>query len=166
MAHPLVEQLRFTRLEWQRALDGVSEADGGRHVGPMNSVGWIVAHLAWQEQHYWLTRLAGETLVPELNEIAAVGAPKTTPSLRVMRRAWRTITTAADPKLDALDEAAMLRQLPGSNRRLVGNALQRVIYHYWFHTGEILAIRQVLEHPDRPEFVGDIDRLAPYRRRS
>jgi hypothetical protein len=165
MAHPLVDQLRFTRTEWQRALRGVSEADGRHHVGPMNSIGWIVGHLAWQEQHYWLTRLAGETAVPELNDIAAFGAPKTSPSLRAMRTAWRAVTTASDPRLDALDEASMLHALPGSNRRLVGNAMQRVIYHYWFHIGEILAIRQVLDQPGRPEFVGDIDRLAPYRPR-
>lgn len=38
-----------------------------------------------------------------------------------------------------------------------------MIYHYWFHTGEITAIRQILGHVDVPEFVGDIDGLAPYR---
>ena len=36
-------------------------------------------------------------------------------------------------------------------------------YHYWFHIGEILAVRQLLNHPRRPEYVGDIERLAPYR---
>ena len=36
-------------------------------------------------------------------------------------------------------------------------------YHYWFHTGEILAIRQVLGHARLPEFVGNIDVEAPYR---
>ena len=163
MAHPLVDQLRFTRSEWRRALQGVPEADGFRHLGPMNSIGWIVAHLAWQEQHYWLTRLAGETPVPELNEIAAFGAPQTSPSLAAMLEAWQRVTAASDPKLDGLDEAAMEHSLPGTNRRLVGNALQRVIYHYWFHMGEIVAIRQVLDHPDRPEFVGNIDDEAPYR---
>ena len=36
-------------------------------------------------------------------------------------------------------------------------------YHYWFHIGEILAIRQILGHPRLPQFVGDIDGRAPYR---
>jgi len=27
----------------------------------------------------------------------------------------------------------------------------------------VLAIRQLLDHPRRPEFVGDIDSKAPYR---
>ena len=28
----------------------------------------------------------------------------------------------------------------------VGSALRRVTYHYWYHTGEIQAIRQMLGH--------------------
>jgi hypothetical protein len=51
---------------------------------------------------------------------------------------------------------------PGATRT-VGDAIQRVTYHYWFHIGEILAIRQLLGHPHRPEFVGDLERHAPYR---
>ena len=42
-------------------------------------------------------------------------------------------------------------------QRTIGSAIQRVTYHYWFHTGEILAIRQVLGHARLPEFVGNID---------
>lgn len=48
MTHPLVDQLRFTRSEWLRGLDGVTEADASHHHGHMNSIGWIVGHLAWQ----------------------------------------------------------------------------------------------------------------------
>jgi hypothetical protein len=41
--------------------------------------------------------------------------------------------------------------------------LLRVTGHYWFHTGESQAIRQLLGHPNLPDFVGDIGREAPYR---
>jgi len=163
VTHPLVEQLRFARSEWQRALEGVPEADGLRRFEPMNSIGWIVAHMAWHEQRYWLTRHAGETPVPVLDEVAANGGPATTPSLLEMQRAWETVTSATDPFLDDLDEAAMARSLPGSPARRYGDAILRVTYHYWFHAGEILAIRQLLGHPRRPEFVGDLDGQAPYR---
>lgn len=163
MTHPLVEQLRFARSEFRRGLRGFPEADGFRRLGPMNSAGWIVAHMAWHEQRYWLDRLAGETPVPELAELAANGGPATTPSLAAMRSAWRRVTAAADPRLDTLDEAAMADVLPGAPPRRMGDALLRVIYHYWFHTGEILAIRQLLEHARRPEFIGDLEHLAPYR---
>jgi hypothetical protein len=164
MSHPLVDQLRFTRSEWRRALRGVPEGDGLRRMEPMNSIGWIVAHLAWHEQRYWLTRLSGSTPEPILEEIAAYGRPASTPSLRAMRRAWNRVTRESDPRLDALDEADMSTPLPGSPRRLVGNAMLRVTYHYWFHIGEILAIRQLLGHPNRPEFVGDLEAMASYRR--
>jgi hypothetical protein len=33
---------------------------------------------------------------------------------------------------------------------------------YWYHNGEIQAIRQSLGHRDLPKFVGDIDGEAPY----
>jgi hypothetical protein len=44
-----------------------------------------------------------------------------------------------------------------------GNLLQRVIYHYWYHTGENMAIRQLLGHGRLPQFVGAIDTKAPYQ---
>src|SRR5256885_17258450 len=60
-AHPLVDQLRFTRSEWLRGLKGVTEEGAVRHFGPMNSIGWIVGHLAWQEQRYLLHRPQGRS---------------------------------------------------------------------------------------------------------
>src|SRR5262249_41726911 len=64
MAHPVVELLRFTRLEWQRGLRGVTEQDGARHVGQMNSIGWIVGHMTWHEQRTFFMRPRGELLLP------------------------------------------------------------------------------------------------------
>jgi len=52
---------------------------------------------------------------------------------------------------------------PSEREGFVGSLLQRVIYHYWYHTGENLAIRQMLGQVNLPEFVGDIDGEAPYR---
>src|SRR5687767_3422836 len=36
-------------------------------------------------------------------------------------------------------------------------------YHYWFHIGEVFAIRQLLGHARVPEYVGEIEARAPYR---
>ena len=164
MIPPLVEQLRFTRSEWLRALRGVGEADALRRMEPMNSIGWIVGHLAWQEQRYFLTRAQRVTPVPLLDEVAANGGPPTTPSLQDMRAAWKEVTGAADFWLGSLPAGALSEMLPPPGAtRTVGDAIQRVTYHYWFHIGEILAIRQLLGHPHRPEFVGDLERHAPYR---
>src|SRR5919109_322377 len=69
MTHPLIDQLRFTRSEWLRGLRGLTEEEGARHFGQMNSISWTVGHLAWQEQRYLLYRNQGILLVPELQEV-------------------------------------------------------------------------------------------------
>ncbi len=166
MAHPLVDQLRFTRHEWLRALDGVSEDDAACHFGPMNCISWIVGHLAWQEQGYWLYRAQGQVLVPGLHALVGYGAPMSTPAFKEMLDAWRAVTAAADPYLDALTTEALLADLPFEGKprgQSVGSAVRRMTYHYWYHMGEILAIRQMRGQADLPEYVGDLEALAPYR---
>jgi len=164
MPHPLVDQLRFARHQFGVAFAGTPEEDGFRRLGPMNSIGWIVAHLAWHEQAYWLTRAQGITLRPEVVEHGASGKPASTPSLAAMADAWRAVQDAADTWLDLQTTASLFTPIPDSPApRLVGNSLLRVTDHYWFHAGEIIAIRQVLGHPGLPEFVGDIEGLAPWR---
>jgi uncharacterized damage-inducible protein DinB len=166
MSHPLVDQFRFTRAEWLRGLQGISEEDGARHFGPMNSIGWTVGHLAWHEQRYWLQYGTGTILYPELNELFAYGAPMSTPSLAAMLERWHAVTRAVDPFLDSLTTESLQRELLRDGEAVgqtVGSALRRVTYHYWYHTGEVQAIRQMLGHADLPEYVGDIEIEAPYR---
>ncbi|HEV8547193.1 MAG TPA: DinB family protein [Candidatus Limnocylindrales bacterium] len=164
--HPLVLQLRFTRSEFIRAIAHVDEADAQRRLDPMNCISWNVGHLAWQEQRYFLTIGQEVTPFPEIAERFASGGPASTPPLTEVLPAWRAITAAADPWLDTLTTARLQdhpvrRGKPLS--RTHGNLLQRVIYHYWYHTGENMAIRQQLGHRRLPQFVGDIDVHAPYR---
>ena len=102
MSHPLVDQFRFTRSEWLRGLDGISEEDGSRHFGSMNCISWTVGHLAWHEQRTFLQRPQDKIIFPELNELFAYGAPMNTPSFKEMMEIWHTITEAADPYLDSL----------------------------------------------------------------
>jgi hypothetical protein len=164
VTHPLVEQLRFTREEWLRALRGVPEEDGFRRFEPINSIGWIVGHLAWQEQRYFVARAQGRVPLPILDEVAASGGPPSTPSLKEMLTDWKVVTGEADPWLDSLTTGGLLEPLPPpGNSRTAGDAIRRTTYHYWFHIGEILAIRQLLGHPHRPEYVGNIEKRAPYR---
>src|ERR1051326_7708833 len=81
MPHPLIVQLRFTRSEFKRGLEGLTEAEAVRRFLPMNCISWNIGHLAWQEQRYWLTRLQGQTPLPELHELVGNGRPASTPSL-------------------------------------------------------------------------------------
>jgi uncharacterized damage-inducible protein DinB len=165
--HPLVEQLRFTRGEWLRAFTGVPPPDALRHFGPMNSISWIVGHLAWQEQRYFLARPQGLMPRPDVQERFTTGAPMSTPPLAETRKAWREITRAADPFLDEIDTRRLMRDLPNMDGtrtgQTLGSALRRLTYHYWFHIGEILAIRQMLGHKRLPQYVGAIEQKAPYR---
>ena len=166
MTHPLVLQLRFTRSEFKRALAGVSDEDARKRILPMNCISWNVGHLAWQEQRYFLYRGLGKMLLPEVNTLFAYGAPACTPALDEAWSNWNAITAAADPWLDELTseklaQPYMVNGKPGPTT--YGSLMLRTIYHYWYHTGENMAIRQMLGHKDMPEFVGNIDDEAPYR---
>lgn len=165
--HPLVDQLRFTRSEFKRALKGVTDDEGSKRFLPMNCISWNVGHLAWQEQRYFLGFAQGKIPFPDIEKQFAYGAPASTPPLTEMWAAWSAITKAADPWLDAVTSELLLQAVPrkdgAPSQRYYGNMLQRVIYHYWYHTGENMAIRQNLGHTRLPEFVGNIDDKAPYR---
>jgi hypothetical protein len=164
--HPLVQQLYFTRSEFQRALAGLSDADARKRFMPMNCISWNIGHLAWQEQRYFLTFAQEKILLPELNEEFAFGAPASTPLLEDMHTAWQEVKTAADTWLKSINTEALLQiysHPSGTWNTSFGNLLQRVIYHYWYHIGESMAIRQMLGHSDLADFVGDLDNEAPYR---
>lgn len=167
MPHPMVVQLRFARSEWLRALEGVDDAAARVRHGPLNCISWAIGHLAWQEQAYWLTVGQGQILLPHLFEQFAYGAPACEPPLAESWQAWRAVTAAADPWLDQLTGADLLapRDIPsegGVIQRGLGSLMLRMIYHYWYHLGEAMAVRQLLGHRGLPDFVGDLDGLAPY----
>lgn len=161
MAHHLVRQLRFARSEFVRGLEGVSSDDARQRLLPMNSISWMIGHLAWQEQRYWLFRAQGKLLYPELNELLAYGRPASTPDLDEIWTIWRAVTAAADPWLDELT-AERLRAPLVEGFSNIGTFMLRTTYHYWYHLGEASAIRQQLGHGNLPDFVGDIDSEAPY----
>ncbi len=165
MAHPCVEQLRFARAEWQRGLRGLRAEDARRRLEPMNSISWMVGHLAWHERLIWLERAQGLRVEPAL-DLVATGEPATTPDLAEMWAAWRRVVKRADAFLDTLTTADLERALAHDTRRepsIAGTQLQRITYHYWSHIGEASAVRQIMGHGGLAQFVGDIDSVAPYR---
>ncbi len=164
-AHPLVAQLRFARSEFLRCLEGVSVEDAIRRLEPMNCISWIVGHLADQEHRYWVVWPQNMDLAPGLHELVGYGMPASTPPLHEMWTIWRTVTQSADRFLGTLTTSKLQTHLEREGRRVdenIGTLLQRNLYHYWFHTGEAHAIRQLLGHRNLPQFVGDMSR-APYR---
>ena len=149
-----------------RGVKGVKADEATRRFLPMNCLSWNVGHLAWQEQRYWLFYAQGQMPFPEIDREFHYGAPGSTPPLKGTLDAWRAITRATDPWLDGLTSQALLQNVVRDGKPtayLYGNLLQRVIYHYWYHLGENLAIRQQLGHTRLPQFVGNIDDQASYR---
>jgi hypothetical protein len=164
MVHPLVEQLRFTRAEWLRGLEDVTAEEAARCFEPMNSIAWMVGHLACQEQRYWLQQAQNRTLAPEVMACGS-GQPPCNPPLREMWTAWHKIVDEANLYLDKLTSETLLSHVIVDNQPQVeslGTKMRRTTYHYWFHLGEASAIRQLLGHTELPQFVGDISRV-PYR---
>lgn len=133
MSHPLVDQLRFTRSEYHRSLEGLTNEDAAIRFMPMNCISWNVGHLAWHEQRYFITYPNGRVLFPDLNKFFAYGAPASTPNLEEMWAAWETVTAAADSWLESLTSEKLLEKATKNGKpatRFWGNMLQRVIYHY------------------------------------
>ena len=59
----------------------------------MNSLGWIICHLAGQERRFWLIWAQGITdVAPELNEWGHFAKPANTPPLEGAWAAWHTVT--------------------------------------------------------------------------
>ena len=162
MPHPLVVQLRFTRSELTRGLNTVTAEDAARRFGSINPIAWMIGHLAWQEQLYWLERAQRVTPVPEVKRFG-YGKPLSVPPLDDAWAWWRTITKAADPYLDGLAGTKLTRPWKReSSKETPGTKLHRTTYHYWFHLGESQAVRQMLGHTGLPDFVGGFGK-ARYR---
>ncbi|MDO8484204.1 MAG: DinB family protein [Candidatus Limnocylindrales bacterium] len=166
MAHPRVDQLRFARSEWQRGLVALSEADAAVRLMPMNSISWMLGHLAWHERLCWMRRARGLRVEPILDAFAS-GKPATTPSLAEMQAVWARVVSSGDEFLDGLTTADLERPLAHDRRAdppVAGTRLQYITYHYWAHVGEASAVRQMLGHTNLPEYVGTMPSQAHYRR--
>ena len=159
MTHPLVVQLRFVRSEFERCLRGVPAEDAVKRLGPMNSISWMIGHLANQENFYWNIAGQGINAAPGLNDRVGTGKPASTPPLDEVWAIWKQVTKTADPFLDALatERLTTFFEFRGQPmRESIGTQLQRTMYHYWFHTGEAHAARQMLGHGQLPQFVGSM----------
>jgi hypothetical protein len=163
MTHPLVTQLHFARSEFVRGLEGVTAEQAIHRFEPMNCLSWLVGHLANQEQFFWISRAQGRLVDPALYKLVGYGRPASTPPWDDMWSRWRTICAAADEYLLTVNDEMI--QLPlarqgVANPETIGVTLLRNTYHYWYHLGEALAIRQMLGGTGLPEFVGDMASVA------
>lgn len=159
MIHPLVTQLWFARSEFIRCLEGVSAQDATKRLEPMNCISWSMGHLASQEHYLWVVLAQGKNIAPDLQALVGYGRPASTPPWEEMQATWGQIIASADVYLSTITAETLGTHLKrGTETRPedVGTSLLRNIYHYWFHLGEAHAIRQMLGHPDLPQYVGNM----------
>ncbi len=149
----LVAMLLVTRREFQRALRGVPEREAMVRVGGMNSVSWIVAHVAWQEDLFWRYLAQGLPANERLGQ-ARTGAPASVPDFQQALADWREVTRATEPYLKSLSAGALARH-PDTSEENLGTRVVRCLMHYWSHIGEICAIRTLLGIAG-PQFVGSL----------
>ena len=159
MEHPLFTQLKFARSEFMRCIAGITDAEALVRHGQMNCISWIIGHMANQEQTYWLLLGQDKLLHPNLNSLVGTGKPASTPPLAEMLDVWYSVTNETDDYLQTVTPELLQTHFvyKGQSRpESVGTMLYRNIYHYWFHTGEAHAIRQMLGHTDLPQYVGNM----------
>ena len=161
--HLLVAQLQFARAEFLRCVDGVTAEDGERRVEPMNSISWTIGHMANQEHRYWVQLAQGKNVAPALRDLVGTGRPASTPPLDEMLSIWRLVTSTADAYLVTLEPTLMETFFQYDGKPVpenIGTLLTRNIFHYWFHTGEVHAVREMLGHRDLPEFVSGMSSVV------
>ncbi len=159
MVHWLVRSLRFARSEFVRGLDGVNPEEGIIRFESINSLSWMVGHLANQENFYWVYLAQGIRIAPELRKLVGTGQPASTPPLDEMWSIWREVTSTADNFLETLSEPSLSKHLIFNKKEWpenTGTLLLRNSHHYWFHLGEGMAVRQLLGHTGLPQFVGEM----------
>ena len=160
MAHHLVRKVQHVRKELRRAIEGMSVADMERSVAGVNSIRWIIGHLAWQEQRYWV---GGRGLPLIVEHLADYGYGKPVPEngedFETVFGQWEAVTRASDDWLESLGEQD-LREFPATGEihkgENIGTMLMRVIGHYYVHIGQITAVRKILSY-NVPPFVGRQD---------
>lgn len=157
--HQLVREQHVTRAEFLRGLEGLTDADARRRLGPMNCISWTIAHMAAQEHNYFVAFPQGKGTAPEYRAFVT-GAPPSQPPLEEALALWHRTCKEADLFLHAATEEVMHQYLriPIARpfKENVGTLILRNIFHYWSHIGEISAIRQMLGHQGLPQFVGPL----------
>lgn len=152
MVHPVVRQQRFARSEFRRGLEGLSDeearfrpqkADGSQ----MNCISWDIGHMANQEALLFI-RGTGNGSVDKRLFPYLTGQPACEPALDEVLALWDETAKRVDEILENADDEALKAPLQISWPENLGTSLMRNLYHYWFHCGEVNAIRQLLGHPE------------------
>ena len=155
---PLLVRLLFDAFdEFERVAEALAGLEAGgapaAGAGRLNSGGWIVAHVAKQQDHYWNAELQGFERDPWLEEQRVnFGDAPSAPDLADAIEAFGRVRSRAIPwlrRLDAsrLDEVVTRSSGPRRDQR-VSDLLSRSIAHLFAHAGELSAIASLAGAPD------------------
>lgn len=164
MTHPLVLQLKFAREKFWETLVDISAEHAIQRFGRMNSISWMIGHLAQFEQWSWL-ELPGQPNATTIFEQYDFYAPNVNPPYDEMVAGWHQVIDAVNPVLEAMTDEDMhihhmFRGKPIHEN--VGTRIQRHVGHYWYHNGEANAIRQLIDDRKLPQMIGRIPNWAAY----
>ncbi|MEM7117979.1 MAG: DinB family protein [Chloroflexota bacterium] len=156
-AHQLVLQLKFARQKWLLGHAGLTNEDASQRLGEANSISWMVGHLAWFEQLTWVEISQGKTVTDTVHAFSW-NHGSSVPALDAVLANWHQITAVADDFLNQVTEETLSDMLYWGERPMenVGTMLRRQIWHYWYHLGEMQAIRQLLGHQNLPPYIGQM----------
>ena len=165
MAHQLVEHLWFAREKWLTGYENLSNSDAIKRHGDANSPSWMIGHLAFFEQLTWCELAQNKTIYPELKKYG-FGQPATTPSLDDVLPLWHGIMAESDKYLSTLTATEMTQFLKFPNGQKfwddIGTTILRHTWHYWYHLGEMQALRSGLGHKNLGPYIGNINHLGQY----
>lgn len=150
----IVRMLVVTRREFQRALWGIPDREAMVRAGGMNSVSWIVGHVAWQEDLFWRHWAQGLSRDTRLAPYG-YGEPPSAPDFQEMLALWREVAEATEPYLRGLSPETLTGPWESPEGENLGTLVVRCLMHYWSHIGEISAIRTLLGIAG-PQFVGSL----------
>ncbi len=143
--------------EFERVAEALADLDpdGAPPAGAdrLNTGGWIVSHVAKQQDLYWNGALQDLDPDPWLDEQrVGFGDAPSAPDLLAAIKAFRRVRSRAIPwlrRLDAsrLDEVVSRSRGPRRDQR-VSDLLTRSIAHLFAHAGELSAIASLAGAPD------------------
>ena len=152
-AQPLiVRMLLDAREEFARVVEAVPVPAQVAAFRRLNAGGWIVAHLALQDDHNW--NVGAQQLEPDAwltSASATYGASPSAPDFAEARAALDRSYARSRPYLEGLDSSQLddvVRRSENFGDQTVSDLIVRQLAHYFALAGELSAIASLAGAPD------------------
>ena len=143
--HALVRLLWDAYDEVERVAEAMPPPGRGGAIGRLNSGGWIVAHLASQQDRYW--NVAAQGLEPDAwltEQQVGTGEEPSTPVFGEALEAFQRVRARAIPYQRSLRGEDLASTIGRRRPSTVEALLARSAAHLLVHTGEMAAIASLV----------------------